>query len=275
MAWKLLGEQFDIHAGGIDLVFPHHENEIAQSRCAFHAPRMAQVWMHNGFVQMEGEKMAKSEGNVVTINDLRQTEKYSGRRWRGEVLRLAMLMTNYRQPIDWTVTRLREADSKLARWTSLVGDLETAELVDEPSAGLLAALGDDLNTVAALYALDRLAESATADVSARRELGRNLVALGLIESDERWRGAALEKLKGLQVQIEELRRFGPPQLSIAMIEQVTSLIDPAELNRLIEARLRARQARDWTEADHIRDELAARGVALKDSRDGTTWEVAR
>jgi cysteinyl-tRNA synthetase len=275
MSWKLLGEQFDIHAGGIDLVFPHHENEIAQSRCAFHTPRMAQIWMHNGFVQMEGEKMAKSEGNVVTIRDLRQSENFGGRRWRGEVLRLAMLMTHYRQPIDWTVARVREADSKLSRWMNLIGDLDTAELIDEPSDRLLEALTDDVNTVAALQALDRLAEMATTDISIRRELGRNLVALGLVESDELWRGAALDKLKGLQREIEELRRFGPAQLNFAMVEQVTSLIDPGELNRMIEARLQARRARKWTEADRIRDELAAKGVTLKDTKDGTTWEVAR
>ena len=107
---------FDIHGGGIDLVFPHHENEIAQSCCAFGSPRMANVWMHNGFLQVEGEKMSKSLGNFVTIRDLLDTTVFGGRKWPGEVLRLAMLRTHYRQPIDWTVRALEEAEATLDRW---------------------------------------------------------------------------------------------------------------------------------------------------------------
>ena len=95
MSWRYLGETFDIHGGGIDLVFPHHENEIAQSRCAFHTPFMARTWMHNGFLQVQGEKMSKSLGNFVTIHELRQ-------HWPGEAIRLALLQTHYRQPLPWT-----------------------------------------------------------------------------------------------------------------------------------------------------------------------------
>ena len=109
MSWKHLGEAFDIHGGGIDLVFPHHENEVAQTRCSFGTPVMANVWMHNGFLQVEGEKMSKSLGNFVTINELLATDVFGGRSWSGEVLRLAMLKTHYRQPIDWTVRALEEA----------------------------------------------------------------------------------------------------------------------------------------------------------------------
>ena len=110
------GKCFDIHGGGIDLVFPHHENEIAQSRCCFDAPVMANVWMHNGFLQVEGEKMSKSRlGNFVTIHDLLRTAKFGGRRWPGEVLRLAMLKTHYRQPIDWTVKALETRRRKTSR----------------------------------------------------------------------------------------------------------------------------------------------------------------
>ena len=105
---------FDIHAGGIDLVFPHHENEIAQSCCAFGTDRMANIWMHNGFLQVEGQKMAKSEGNFVTIHELLETETFGGRKWPGEVLRLAMLMTHYREPIDFSVRKLEEAENILA-----------------------------------------------------------------------------------------------------------------------------------------------------------------
>jgi cysteinyl-tRNA synthetase len=107
---------FDIHGGGIDLVFPHHENEIAQSCCALGTERMARVWMHNGFLQVEGRKMSKSEGNFVTIHELLATEKFGGRKWPGEVLRLAMLMTHYREPIDFSVRKLEEAAALIAKW---------------------------------------------------------------------------------------------------------------------------------------------------------------
>jgi cysteinyl-tRNA synthetase len=132
---------FDIHAGGIDLVFPHHENEIAQSCCALGTERMAKVWMHNGFLQVEGRKMSKSEGNFVTINELLATDKFGGRRWPGEVLRLAMLMTHYREPIDFSVRKLEEAENLLARWRRRAAGATAGTL--DPS--LVAALGDDLD----------------------------------------------------------------------------------------------------------------------------------
>src|SRR5690554_1773808 len=116
MSERYLGRTFDIHGGGLDLIFPHHENEIAQSRCAHGTPVMANVWMHNGFLQVEGRKMSKSEGNFVTIHELLATEKLGGRKWPGEVLRLAMLMTHYREPIDFSVARLEEAEQKLRDW---------------------------------------------------------------------------------------------------------------------------------------------------------------
>ena len=115
MSWKHLGETFDIHGGGIDLVFPHHENEIAQSRCAFQTPVMANFWMHNGFLQVEGEKMSKSLGNFVTINDLLKD-------WPGEVVRFTMLQTHYRQPMNWTLSGLRESQKSLDHWYKLTGD---------------------------------------------------------------------------------------------------------------------------------------------------------
>src|SRR5664279_2536978 len=110
MSAALLGKEFDIHGGGIDLVFPHHENEIAQSRCSFHTPVMANYWMHNGFLQVEGEKMSKSLGNFITIRELVLTKRFGGRTWPGEVLRLNMLRSHYRQPIDWTVSSLEETE---------------------------------------------------------------------------------------------------------------------------------------------------------------------
>src|SRR5580658_8919250 len=151
---------FDIHGGGIDLVFPHHENEIAQSCCAFGSSRMANVWMHNGFLQVEGEKMSKSLGNFVTMHELLDTGKFGDRTWPGEVLRLAMLRAHYRQPIDWTVRALEEAEATLDRWYDAVGDVETN---GEPDSDVLKALCDDLNTPAALAELHRLAHPATLD----------------------------------------------------------------------------------------------------------------
>ncbi len=125
MSERYLGEVFDIHGGGLDLIFPHHENEIAQSRCAHGTKVMANVWMHNGFLQVEGRKMSKSEGNFVTIYELLHTEKFGGRQWPGEVLRLAMLMTHYREPIDFSVKRLEEAERLLAKWPAAdAGDAE-------------------------------------------------------------------------------------------------------------------------------------------------------
>jgi cysteinyl-tRNA synthetase len=226
-------EIFDIHGGGIDLVFPHHENEIAQSCCAFDTPRMANVWMHNGFLQVEGEKMSKSLGNFFTIADLLKD-------WPGEALRLNMLRTHYRQPIDWTLKGLEESQRTLDRWYDLAGRGSSARL----SGSILEALSDDLNTprmLAELHALD--------GQGAHDELGANLRALGfLVEGVEAWRA----------------RR------------QAALGVDPAHVEALIAARREARVSKNWAESDRIRDELAALGVVVKDNKDGTTtWEVAR
>src|SRR5450759_375948 len=145
MAWKHLGETFDIHGGGIDLLFPHHENEIAQSRCAFHTPMMANVWMHNGFLQVEGAKMSKSEGNFVTIRELLAD-------WPGEVLRLNMLRTHYRSPIGWTLKGLEESAKTLDDWYWVASDVKS----ERPSGAVIEALSEDLNTpqtIASLHSL--------------------------------------------------------------------------------------------------------------------------
>jgi len=164
MAWKHLGETFDIHGGGIDLVFPHHENEIAQSRCAFHTGVMANTWMHNGFLQVEGEKMSKSLGNFITIHELLAD-------WPGEVVRLNMLRSHYRQPIDWTVKGLEESWKTLASWTAPAEFTEGHDEAIAPS--VLEALCDDLNTpmmMAALHGLHSAGNNAA--------LGSTLRALG-------------------------------------------------------------------------------------------------
>src|SRR5918993_4878441 len=182
-------EIFDIHGGGIDLVFPHHENEIAQSCCAFETPRMANVWMHNGFLQVEGDKMSKSLGNFVTINELLQD-------WPGEVLRFNMLRTHYRQPIDWTTKGLEESEKTLDRWYELAGRGEAAFLSDH----IVDALADDLNTpkmLAELHALD--------GQGAHEELGANLRALGfLLEGAEAWRARKHSALSVDPAQVEAL-----------------------------------------------------------------------
>jgi cysteinyl-tRNA synthetase len=233
MAWKHLGETFDIHGGGIDLVFPHHENEIAQSRCAFHSARMAQVWMHNGFLQVEGEKMAKSTGNFVTIRELLAD-------WPGEVIRLAMLQTHYRQPIDWTLRRLEESSRTMGEWAAHGGDTEEAEVPD----ALIEALTDDLNTPKALAELHQLHRS-----GGFAKLAAALRLIGI--SDAQLKGSAL--LKGKEIPV-----------------------DPPKIEHLIIARNAARKTKNFAEADRIRDELAASRVELEDHKDGTTtWKVKR
>ncbi|MDE2018517.1 MAG: cysteine--tRNA ligase, partial [Hyphomicrobiales bacterium] len=152
MSWKWLGETFDIHGGGIDLVFPHHENEIAQTRCAFGHSRMANVFMHNGFLQVEGRKMSKSDGNFITLGDLLETDAFGGRPWPGDVVRLAMLRTHYRQPIDWTVKGLEESWKTLDDWYWIVGDARGGSV----PGPVMAALDDDLNTPQAIAALHGL-----------------------------------------------------------------------------------------------------------------------
>jgi len=148
MSWKHLGETFDIHGGGIDLVFPHHENEIAQSRCVFHTKVMANVWMHNGFLQVEGDKMSKSLGNFITIRQLLNDG------WSGEVIRFNMLRTHYRQPLDWTARGLEESRNILRSLTDFP-ETENAN-GGSPALGFLGALCDDLNTPQAITELHAL-----------------------------------------------------------------------------------------------------------------------
>jgi cysteinyl-tRNA synthetase len=250
MSWKYLGETFDIHGGGIDLVFPHHEDEIAQSRCAFHTPVMANYWMHNGFLQVEGEKMSKSLGNFVTINDLLRTKKFGSNQWHGYVLRLAMLMTHYRQPIDWTVDRLVEVRRTLKEWIdAAIGfDEVNVRVPDE----FLTPLSDDLNTPAAIgfvHSLYRVARHRT-DASASQKLAAILKWSGV------WMGEPSNVVYSYGYDVRE----GPADFDIQL---------------LIDARNAARKAKNFSESDRIRDELTKMGVVLKDSKDGTTWEIAR
>src|SRR5947209_3290452 len=154
MSWKHLGEIFDIHGGGIDLVFPHLENEVAQTCSAFGHDVMANVWMHNGHLQVEGEKMSKSLGNFVTIHELLHTDKFGGRSWPGEVLRLALLRTHYRQPMDFTVRGLEEAEKTLEGWGEATQFLSAHPDHDQVAvnANALKLLYDDMNIPGALAA---------------------------------------------------------------------------------------------------------------------------
>ncbi len=158
MAKEKLGETFDIHGGGLDLIFPHHENEIAQSCCAHGTDRMANIWMHNGYLQVEGKKMSKSDGNFITIYDLLHTEKFGGRKWPGEVLRLAMLMTHYREPIDFSIKRLEEAENILAKL-----ERRSSEESQGDAKEVLLALHDDLNTSDVISGLNQLAGAALSE----------------------------------------------------------------------------------------------------------------
>ncbi len=168
-----LGKVFDIHGGGLDLIFPHHENEIAQSRCAHGTEVMANYWLHNGFLQVEGRKMSKSEGNFFTIQELLETENFGGRKWQGEVLRLAMLMTNYREPIDFSVRKLEEAENLLARWPDPVATNAAADM------DVVVQLSDDLNTAAAIQTLHALAVEAAKDPSLLETYSATAALLGV------------------------------------------------------------------------------------------------
>jgi cysteinyl-tRNA synthetase len=237
MAWKHLGEKFDIHGGGIDLVFPHHENELAQTCCAFRSDRMANVWMHNGFLQLESEKMSKSLGNFFTIREMLAD-------WPGEVLRLSMLKTHYRSPLDWTLKSAEEAAKTLDDWYAIAADVEPGP----PSADVVEALYDDLNTAQSMATLHSLRNAASSSEQSRKELAGSLRLLGFLsESAAQWEGR----------------------------KQKASGVDAGQVDALIAERTAARARKDFKESDRIRDQLAAMGVAIKDSKEGTTWEVAR
>ncbi|MGV2123334.1 cysteine--tRNA ligase [Agrobacterium vitis] len=204
MSKRYLGEVFDIHGGGLDLIFPHHENEIAQSCCANDTSVMANVWMHNGFVQVEGRKMSKSDGNFFTINELLDTENFGGRKWPGEVLRLAMLMTHYREPIDFSVKRLEEAERLIAKWPT--GGTDDAA----PDQTVLDALADDLNTVAAVQALHALASAANSNPSKLPAFVASAALLGLTQkkadvSDDL--SAAIDALVEMRLEMLKTKNF--------------------------------------------------------------------
>ena len=239
-----LGLPIDIHGGGIDLVFPHHENELAQGVCAHGGGEFARVWMHNGFLDMAGEKMSKSLGNVVVPHDLLKAVP-------GEVLRWALLSAHYRQPLDWTEGLIEQSRASLDRFYGVLQRVKgIAAEASEPPAAFMEALADDLNTpraIAELFALAKALETAHGEGEKARLKGELLAAanlLGFLEKDpDVWfAGAADENLR-------------------------------AQVEALLEQRIAARKAKDWPTADRIREQLDSLGVIVMDGPAGATWRL--
>ena len=237
-----LGEVIDIHAGGQDLVFPHHENEIAQSRCAHNSEVFARYWMHNGFVTVEKRKMSKSLGNTLVVHELLK-------HWPGEVLRYVLLSAHYRQPLDWSEGVLEQAQATLDRLYGLLREHDRGEHA-EPETGVIDALEDDLNTPTALAALNQITRDISADEPSPQAAARLRASGGLLgllqQTPDEWFAS----------------------------RQVETVLSESEIEAMIEARKSARSRRDFAEADRIRDDLAERGILLKDGPKGTTWEIA-
>jgi len=235
MSEALLGETFDIHGGGIDLVFPHHQNELAQSACAHDGAPLANYWMHNGHVTVGGEKMSKSLGNFLTVHELLDE-------FPGEALRLTLLSAHYRQPLNFTKELVVESRRILDRWYRAVGEAQSdPELPEDVEVALL----DDMNTPRAIAAMHRLADQAMA--------GDGVAASSL---------KAVGQIMGILQASPEVWFQGQDSnddLSAETIEE------------LIEHRRRARADKDFATSDRIREGLAAQGIVLEDGAQGTTW----
>ncbi len=247
MAEEHLGEHFDIHGGGQDLIFPHHENEIAQSLCAHDGRPFVNVWMHNGYVVVEGEKMSKSLGNFFTVRQLLEEG------WPGEAIRLALLSGHYRQPLDITREKIKESKAQLDRFYGALRAVpDIAPLDLPPPDAVVAALSDDLNTPEALAEMHRIgtALNKAKDKSQQARLKGVFLAAG--------------RLMGLLGQDPEDWFQGGGGGDA----------EAEEIEKLIAARLAARKAKDFAEADRIRDELVERGIVLEDGPQGTTWRRA-
>jgi len=248
MAEAHLGETIDIHCGGNDLLFPHHENEVAQSTCAHGGKVFARFWLHNGMLTCGGRKMSKSLGNVVVLHDLLE-------RHPAEVLRFLLLRAHYRQPLDWSDASLAQARATLDGWYTVLRDLAAVEVPAAERvapAEVEAALCDDLNTPEAFAVLARLAGAARAAGSPDGQRRAKAALLG-----------AADLLGVLQVEPE------------AWFKQSAggAVVDEAEIQRLVDARVAAKKARDFAEADRLRESLLALGVVIEDTAQGPRWKV--
>lgn len=245
MSQKHLGTDFDIHGGGQDLIFPHHENEIAQSRCGNPGSHFAKYWMHNGYLQSEGEKMSKSLGNFYTVNELLEE-------FPGEALRLVLLQTHYRAPLDFTKDGIRQAKATLDRMYSALRNSPATGSNGNVPIDIQNALEDDLNTPLALAKLHETITTlnAATDKTVKAQIKRDVVTagelLGLLQQDPekwfRWQSAVSE-----------------------------SVLDDAEIEALVAQRAEARKAKDFAESDRIRDKFLEAGIILEDKAEGTLW----
>ena len=237
MSEKLLGKNFDIHGGGQDLIFPHHENEIAQSECA-NNEKFANYWLHNGFVNVEGNKMSKSEGNFVTVNQLKQ-------KYQGEVIRLAMISTHYRQPLNWTENNLTECKKTLDKWYQLISENNFSFDNKKISSEVINALEDDLNTPKAISALHQLYKDCKSNDRNKVETflsSANFLGI-LMHTSSEWLSWGKEKLS----------------------------IDEKQIELLISERKSARDNGNFEKADKIRNDLEHKGILLEDNEGKTTW----